>query len=318
MSAANKSGNDTAAPRRGFRCLRTLIAAPVLAVALLVVVVGSASATGEDDPPVVVSADQPGSLGMVSTAQSEVETNPETEPRLVGRESSSRVDAVVISLWSIAAGMTVMLGLFLWHTSPRRRLRLARRRSTEMYEAEREPLEDAAATASADEGTAEVPEPSEEGTTEVPEPSEEGSAEVPELAEEGTTEVPEAVEEGSAEVPEASDVEEVLQVVEAPASTEQSEPEVVLPPVEEEPVIAPDLPPVWEDEAEQSDGEDEGEQSDGEDDAAQAAEGEGERAGEEAKPARDSRTDVPPRPGEAAREGASRLWLRLRHTLGLD
>ena len=282
---------------------------PVLAVALLVVVVGSASATGGYDLPVVVSAEVSGSLGVVSTAQSEVETNPETEPRLVGRESSSRVDAVVISLWSIAAGMTVMLGLFLWHTSPRRRLRLARRRSTEMYEAEHEPPEAAAATASAEEGTAEVPEPAEEGSTEVSEAVEEGSAEIPDASD---------VEEGSVEIPDASDVEEVPQVVEAPASTEQSEPEVVLPPVEEEPVIASDLPPVWEDEVEQSDGEDEGEQSDREDDAAQAGEGEGARAGEEAEPARDSRTDVPPRPGEAAREGASRLWLRLRHTLGLD
>ena len=66
-------------------------------------------------------------MGLVSTAQSDVEADSQddTDRRLVGRESSARVDAVVIALWSIAVGMTVMLGIFLWHTSPRRRLRLA-------------------------------------------------------------------------------------------------------------------------------------------------------------------------------------------------
>ena len=56
-----------------------------------------------------------------------MEADPDSEPdrRLVDRESSERIDAVVIALWTIAGVMTVLLGLFLWHTSPRRRLRLA-------------------------------------------------------------------------------------------------------------------------------------------------------------------------------------------------
>ena len=52
-----------------------------------------------------------------------------TERRLVERQSSERVDGVVIALFSIAGVMSVMLAVFLWHTSPRRRLRLARARS---------------------------------------------------------------------------------------------------------------------------------------------------------------------------------------------
>ena len=123
---------------------RAWFAAPLVAVALFVVSAASASAADEGDSPMVVSADQSGSLGLVSTAQSDVEADPQdgTDRRLVGRESSARVDAVVIALWSIAAGMTVMLGIFLWHTSPRRRLRLARRRTTQLYEAEGDEPED--------------------------------------------------------------------------------------------------------------------------------------------------------------------------------
>ena len=119
---------------------RAWFAAPLVAVALFVVSAASASAADEGDAPMVVSADQSGALGLVSTAQSDVEADPQdgTDRRLVGRESSERVDAVVLALWSIAAGMTVMLGIFLWHTSPRRRLRLARRRTTQLYEAEGE------------------------------------------------------------------------------------------------------------------------------------------------------------------------------------
>ena len=125
-------------------------AAPLLAVALFVVSAASASAADGGDSPMVVSAGESGSSGLVGTAQSDVEADPEADPeggtdrRLVGRESSERVDAIVIALWSIAAGMTVMLGIFVWHTSPRRRLRLARRRSTERYEADGEESEEPA------------------------------------------------------------------------------------------------------------------------------------------------------------------------------
>ena len=131
---------------------RAWFAAPLLAVALFVVSAASASAADEGDSAMVASADQSGSLGLVSIAQSDVEADPDW--RLVGRESSERVDAIVIALWSIAAGMTVMLGIFLWHTSPRRRLRLARRRSTERYE----PDEDESEGGPAEEAT----EPAEE------------------------------------------------------------------------------------------------------------------------------------------------------------
>ena len=64
---------------------------------------------------------------MVNSAQSDVDADPDSgsDRRLVDRASSERIDAVVIALWTIAGVMTVLLGLFLWHTSPRRRLRLA-------------------------------------------------------------------------------------------------------------------------------------------------------------------------------------------------
>ena len=67
-------------------------------------------------------------------AQQDGESDPlGSERRLIDRASSERVDSVVIALFFIAGGMTVMLAIFLWHTSPRRRLRLARRRSKPLY-----------------------------------------------------------------------------------------------------------------------------------------------------------------------------------------
>ena len=79
------------------------------------------------------SGDASGRLAALEGAQDEVE--PGEERQLIARESSTRVDAVVIALWSIAGAMTLLLALFIWHTSPRRRLRLARSRSA-MLEAE--------------------------------------------------------------------------------------------------------------------------------------------------------------------------------------
>ena len=100
--------------------------APLLAVALCLLAAGPASAADGGDE-LVVSVDQSDSLGLVKTAQSDGGTDADSGPdrRLVGRESGERVDAVVIALWTIAGVMTVLLGIFLWHTSPRRRLRLA-------------------------------------------------------------------------------------------------------------------------------------------------------------------------------------------------
>ena len=102
------------------------MAAPLLAVALCLLAASPVSAADDPDG-AVVGAQGSDVVRMVSSAQSEVDADPDSDPdrRLVDRESSSRIDAVVIALWTIAGVMTVLLGLFLWHTSPRRRLRLA-------------------------------------------------------------------------------------------------------------------------------------------------------------------------------------------------
>ncbi|MCE2511046.1 MAG: hypothetical protein J4F50_00540 [Acidimicrobiia bacterium] len=109
--------------------------APLLAVTLCLLAAGPAAAA-DDGGEVVISVGQSDSLGVVSTAQSDggTDTEPGTDRRLVGRESGERVDAVVIALWTIAGVMTVLLGIFLWHTSPRRRLRLAGA-SAELFDA---------------------------------------------------------------------------------------------------------------------------------------------------------------------------------------
>ena len=104
---------------------------PLLAAAFSAVVSAAASAADDGD-----RSDD--ALVVVKLAQTDggTDSEPNADRRLVDRESSERVDAVVIALWSLAAVMTVMLGLFLWHTSPRRRLRLARYRSTQLYSPE--------------------------------------------------------------------------------------------------------------------------------------------------------------------------------------
>lgn len=103
------------------RSSRGLVAAPLLAAALFVVAAAPVLAADGTGGGVVGAegSDAP----WVNSAQSEVEADPDR--RLVDRESSERIDAVVIALWTIAGVMTVLLGFFLWHTSPRRRLRLA-------------------------------------------------------------------------------------------------------------------------------------------------------------------------------------------------
>ena len=102
------------------------MAAPLLAVALCLLAASPVSAADGPDG-AVVSTEGSDVLRVVNSAQSEVEADPDSgaDRRLVDRESSERIDAVVIALWTIAVVMTVLLGLFLWHTSPRRRLRLA-------------------------------------------------------------------------------------------------------------------------------------------------------------------------------------------------
>ena len=75
------------------------------------------------------------SAQSAQSAQSDDPSDPavESERSLVERTTTRSVDAVVIALFGVAGAMTVMLALFLWHTSPRRRLRMARRRSVELY-----------------------------------------------------------------------------------------------------------------------------------------------------------------------------------------
>ena len=124
------------------------MAAPLVAAALLMLSAAPALAAdgvgGSSS-----SAELSDSVRVVRSAQSEVDADPDSGPdrRLVDRESSERIDAVVIALWTIAAAMTVMLGFFLWHTSPRRRLRLAASHSAELSEEAEggaEPAEDEA------------------------------------------------------------------------------------------------------------------------------------------------------------------------------
>ena len=269
---------------------RSILAAPLLSVALLVAVAGPASATGEGEAPMVVSAEVSNSLGVVSTAQSDTEISPDsdTEPRLVGRESSERVDGVVIALWSIAAGMTVMLVLFLWHTSPRRRLRLARRRSTQLYDREADRtgdgpgagsagdagiVDDAEAAAEAARQDAEAVEVAASGADEDPEPS--GPA------------LPTAWEEPASAGPADEDEAEPEPVEQDSGSAGPT----VLTAWEEPEVEEPELPPVWEDEPEP--------------------------AGEETEPAGGPATESP-EAGKAADERRSDFWMQLRRTLGLD
>ena len=126
---------------------RGLVAAPLLAVGLWLLAAAPALAadgTGGAAP----GAELSDTVRVVSSAQSDVEADPESgsDRRLVDRASSERVDAVVIALWTIAGVMTVLLGFFLWHTSPRRRLRLAASHSpepSEEAEGVAEPAEDA-------------------------------------------------------------------------------------------------------------------------------------------------------------------------------
>ena len=103
---------------------RGLAAALLLAFALCLLVTSPVSAADDADG-AVVGADGSDVLRVVNSAQSDVDADSGSDRRLVDRASSERIDAVVIALWTIAGVMTVLLGLFLWHTSPRRRLRLA-------------------------------------------------------------------------------------------------------------------------------------------------------------------------------------------------
>ena len=159
------------------------ITASLLAVALCLLSAGPALATDggpagvdqSDSPPVVVVAQEGGS-----------DEDSDTGLRLIDRTSTSRVDAVVIALWLIAGGMTVMLAVFLWHTSPRRRLRLARTRSAHLAdEAEEDAEADEAGEAEGDEDDSEAEGDEQDGDAEEDGETEEADeAEPSEMAEE--------------------------------------------------------------------------------------------------------------------------------------
>ena len=238
-------------------------------------------------------------LLAISTAQSDTEIGPEsdTERRLVGRESSERVDGVVIALWAIAGGMTVMLVLFLWHTSPRRRLRLARRRSTQLYDGEADQAGAAAGAGSDEDGDevddaaaamqdAEAVAVAAAGADGDPQPS---GAGLP-TAWEGPAAAGPA--DGDEAEPETEPVEDDSGPAGPVFSTAWEEPEAEEPEVAGLEAEESELPPVWEDEAE--------------------------RAGDEAESAAGGPADESPEAGKAAGEGWSGFGMRLRRTLGLD
>ena len=102
-----------------------------LAMALALALPGNAAAGEPSAAGELSGAGVASGVGEPTVAQGDEGTglSEGTERRLVERQSSERVDGVVVALFSIAGVMTVMLAVFLWHTSPRRRLRLARARS---------------------------------------------------------------------------------------------------------------------------------------------------------------------------------------------
>lgn len=65
-----------------------------------------------------------GLFGVVLLAASALGT-----PSAGAGSDSGQVNTVVLTLIAIAIGLAVLLAGFLWHTSPRRRLRVARRRA---------------------------------------------------------------------------------------------------------------------------------------------------------------------------------------------
>ena len=116
------------------------ITASLLAVALCLLSAGPAWAADGVPAAAVDQSDSPSVVVVAQEGGSDEDSD--TGLRLIDRQSTTRVDAVVIALWSIAGGMTVMLAVFLWHTSPRRRLRLARTRSAHLAEEAEEDAED--------------------------------------------------------------------------------------------------------------------------------------------------------------------------------
>ena len=115
------------------------ITALLLAAALCLLAAGRVAAGDSDSVAVEDQSDSPAVVVVAQEGGSDQESD--SGLRLIDRQSTTRVDAVVIALWSIAGGMTVMLAIFLWHTSPRRRLRLARTREALLVEQSAEPDE---------------------------------------------------------------------------------------------------------------------------------------------------------------------------------
>lgn len=103
------------------------LAAAVLAAAVLslLAVAGHVSAQDvQDEYNVVPEADPESTYDSDSAAVR----------RTVDPESSRELERITLALVAIAVLMTVLLVMFLWHTSPQRRLRVARRRSKAQFE----------------------------------------------------------------------------------------------------------------------------------------------------------------------------------------
>ncbi len=102
------------------------LAATVLSAALcLLVATGHVSAQDtQDDYNVVPDADPENTSDSDSAGGR----------RTVDPESSRELERITLALVAIAVLMTVLLAMFLWHTSPQRRLRVARRRSKAQFE----------------------------------------------------------------------------------------------------------------------------------------------------------------------------------------
>ena len=97
------------------------VSVPLLTVVLLVGVVAVAAPTGA-----VVSTAAP----LAPDGAREEPADSRTDSQIFDdRKAEKEVDLIVNFLLSIAVFMAVMLGVFLWHTSPRRRLRVARTRA---------------------------------------------------------------------------------------------------------------------------------------------------------------------------------------------
>ena len=102
-----------------------LVAAVLSAALCLLAAAGHVSAQDTQDDHNVVPEADPENTSDSDSADGR---------RTVDPESSRELERITLALVAIAVLMTVLLAMFLWHTSPQRRLRVARRRSKAQFE----------------------------------------------------------------------------------------------------------------------------------------------------------------------------------------